>query len=163
MVEVDIIFFELKLREFIEYKYNSVDKYNPQKYIQPFNDIVAICMASSMAFRHFYKITAELMIQYDYPAMMQQFVDQFIEDVRTREYDIERFYRMYDDDLYNFVKIVSELDETMDSGEFEIVANLLKYLKTKCFFRFVVIVTHFSHQFKYFPSEITFAIFNHNE
>lgn len=82
------------------------------------------------------------MIQHNFPPIIQQYLDQFIYDVKLRRTNIEDFYRMYDDDLYNYVKIVSEIGENSESSEYKIVVHILESLREKCFYRFVVIVTH---------------------
>lgn len=144
MTEINEFFLNLKLRQYIEFKFDRIDGYDHITHVSDYNDFVAICMQSSMAFRHFYKHTANAMIQHNFPSTMQQYLDQFISDVKFQRINIEDFYRMYDDDLYNYVKIVNEISNSSDLNEQEIAVNMLQDLREKCFLRFVVVVTHFN-------------------
>lgn len=143
MVEINDVFFDLKLRQYIDFKFDRIEKYDHVSNVSDYNDFVAICVQSTMAFRHFYKVTARQMIHHNFPPIMLQYLGQFIHDVKLRRISVEDFYRMYDDDLYNYVKIVDKISGNSGSSEYDIVVDVLENLGKKCFYRLVVVVTHF--------------------
>lgn len=143
MIEINDVFFDLKLRQYIEFKFDRIEKYDHVSNVSDYNGFVAICTQSTMSFRHFYKVTARKMIEHNFPLIMLQYLNQFIHDVKLRRNSIEDFYRMYDDDLYNYVKIVNGISEDSGSIEYDIVGDILENLRAKCFYRLVVVVTHF--------------------
>lgn len=143
MIEINDVFFNLKLRQYIDSKFDCGEKYDHLSDISNYNDFVSICVESTMAFQHFYKVTASMMIQQNFPTIMLQYLDQFVFDVKLRRANAEDFYRMYDDSLYNYVKIANEINEETESAEYEIVVEMLQNLKWKCLHRFVIVVTHF--------------------
>lgn len=151
MIEINDVFFDLKLRQYVDFKFDRIEKYDHVSNVSDYNDFVAICVQSTMAFRHFYKVTARQAIQHNFPPMMQHFLDHFIHDVKLRRISAEDFYRMYDEDLYNYVKIVSEISGNSGSSEYDIVVNMLENLRAKSFYRLVVVATHsqkFTHLLK---------------
>lgn len=143
MIEINDVFFDLKLRQYVEFKFDCIEKYDYVSSVSDYNDFVAICVQSTMAFRHFYKVTARQAIQHNFPPIMLQYLDHFVHDVKLRRMSVEDFYRMYDDDLYNYVKIVSEISGNRGSSEYDIVVNMLENLRAKSYYRLVVVVTHF--------------------
>lgn len=147
IIDINEVFFNLKLRQYIDSKFDGVEKYDHLADISNYNDFVSICVQSKVAFQHFYKVTASMMIQQNFPTIMLQYLDQFVFDVKLRRTNADDFYRMYDDNLYNYVKIVNEMGEETDSAEYEIVVQMLQNLRWKCLHRFVVVVTHFTRFF----------------
>lgn len=128
----------------MEFQFDHIEKYDYVENIAKYNDFVAICLQSTVAFRHFYKITANTMIEHNFEPTIQNYLNQFISDVKIRQNTIENFHRMYDDDLYNYVKIVDEMNcDNSKSREYQIAIDMLQNLRDKSFCRFVVVVTHF--------------------
>lgn len=111
--------------------------------MKEYEDFVSICVHSTVAFRHFYKFTAKAMIEYNFPVAMQKYLEQFVYDVKLRRSNVEDFYRMYDDDLYIYVKIANEIGAHSNTSEYRAVVMMLELLRAKCFLHFVVVVTHF--------------------
>lgn len=146
----------------VDTMFESVDDYdidgNKEMYIR----LLTICNESPKIFQYFSKITAKKMIEWKFPDQVQSFLKQFIFDIRLRKRNYAEFNRMYDDDLFFYVEILSELLYGSDDGDSQAagsdvshnqtVCGILKNLKLKDFQRFVILVTHFD-QFLYLLNE----------
>lgn len=84
-------------------------------------------------------------MEFQHPQQMQTFVDQFIFDVRLRQPSAEDFCQMYSDDLYCYVKIVTELCSDSNRSSIEVMhtSSILENLRAKDLMRYVIISTHF--------------------
>lgn len=146
----DIIFdvtqdlYYLKLKQTLDDIYQSPDEYKiDTKYIHALN----ICLSSKSTFQHFYRQTALLMIKHLYPLNVQNYLDQFIFDIRIRKSPSD-FCEMYENDLYFYVKIATDANFSSDSHKKDENLNyfghsLLKNLRSKDLLKFVILRTHF--------------------
>lgn len=129
--------------------FRCIEMYNFIENSINYNRMISICNRSPIAFQQFYKITAQTMIDSNFPETIQLYLDQFIFDVRLSKQTIDGFCHMYNENLYFYVKIVCELfsgdsnNDNIDVTNCSIVIDILKNLKLKNFLGFVVIVTHF--------------------
>lgn len=133
-------FFELKLCQTINIIYKEPDDYNIDS---QYSKILNICLHSKKAFQFFYKKIAQTMINHKFPENIQTFLDQFILDIRIRCNSNDDFYRMYSDDLYFYVKILNEVDYESQVSVSYTVKCLLNNLKSRDFWKFVILTTHF--------------------
>lgn len=135
--------FYLKLNQTIDDMYWHPDSYKNigTNYVRLQN----ICSRSKLAFQHFCRRTANMMIEHQYPECMQIFLDQLVFDCRVRQQSSEEFFKMYSEDLYFFIKIMNEGGSDPKSGDTElnpIVCNILLNLRHKDLTRFVILTTH---------------------
>lgn len=146
--EVNKDFFYSKLRQTIDSDFQHPDnfKHIDSNYVRLLN----ICTKSKLAFQHFYRRAATIMMQHRYPDTMQDYLDQFVFDIRVRQPSLEEFYKMYAEDLYFYVKIINELDSSDSESQTAesvkdnpLVYNLLLNLQSKDLIRFVVLSSHF--------------------
>lgn len=125
--------------------YDLID--NHPMYIRLLN----ICKESPKMFRHFYRITAKKMIQWNYPKNVQAFLTELLFDIRIEKTTYAQFNQMYDQDLYFYVKMICETlygqndSENEDVAENPVVCDVLTGLRTRDFERFVILITHFPH------------------
>lgn len=143
--QMDKDYYHLKLHQTIDELYQRPDDYQIDS---KYTNVLNICLTSKLTFQYFYTHTALLMIKHQYPIIVQNFVDQFIFDVRLRQASIDDFCKMYEDDLYFYVKIVTdgcfspEYKQREDDLNY-VGESLLHNLRFKDQRRFVVIATHF--------------------
>lgn len=148
--EVNQDFFYLKLHQTIDDMYQQPGDYRiDTKYVHLLN----ICLNSKQTFQHFYRHTALLMIKHLYPLNIQKFLDQFIFDIRIRQYSMDNFCKMYEDNLYFYIKILTNdgFSSDLDQRNKDLIylgENLLKNLRSQNMLKFVIITTHFE-KFRY--------------
>lgn len=146
----DIIFavtqdhFYLKLKQTMDDMYRGIDDYKiDANYVHALN----ICLSSKSTFQYFYRHTALLMIEHLYPLNVQNYLDQFIFDIRIRKSPSD-FCEMYGEDLYFYVKLATDANFGSDSHERDENLNylghtLLGNLRSKDLLKFVILRTHF--------------------
>lgn len=138
-------FFYSKLLLTIDDIYQNPTCYNfDSNYVH----ILSICSKSKVAFQHFYKRTATMMLQYNFPANVQKYLDQLMFDIRIQLPSIEHFCEMYSTDLHFYVKLMSYSSSGTMSTDVKLntlVKNLLLNLKCKNYLKFVILTTHFKH------------------
>lgn len=90
------------------------------------------------------------MINNNFPDSIQTYLDRFLFDVRLRKQSISDFAHMYDENLYFYVKIITDVlysdsDSNDDKSVIknDIVRYLLMSLRYKNYTRFVILTTHF--------------------
>lgn len=137
-------FFYLKLYQTIDDIYAHPDSYNniDRNYVW----LRDICSKSKLAFQYFYRKTATIMIQHQYPECMQKYLDLLVSDVRLRQHTLDDFYQMYSEDLYFYVNIMNDSDSDSQSpvaASSPIVCNILRNLRCKDLMRFVIVASHF--------------------
>lgn len=130
-----------------------IDDFDLNKNKANYIRILAVCAESPKMFQHFYKLVAKKMIKWNFPEVIQAYIKQFVFDVRLRKQNYAQFNRMYDDNLFFYVEMISKLlygsdDEysqvtDSDLGRNRIVCDILKGLRESDFERFVILVTHF--------------------
>lgn len=137
--------FYLKLRQYIDAKYEHPRNFDiDSSYVR----ILNICLESNVAFQQFYRRTAQTMIENEFPAQIQSYLDQLLCDIRIRHTSTEQFYSMYSNDLYFYVQLVDHTCPTSTSNSNkakvnEIVSSILAKLKSEDYLRFVILTTHF--------------------
>lgn len=134
-------FFELKLCQTVDCIYQHPDDYSIDS---QYSRILNVCLHSKLAFRYFYKKIAQTMIEHKYPENIQTFLDQFVLDIRIRTNSIDEFCRMYAEDLYFYVRILTESSGETQTEPNYTVKCLLVNLKGKELWKFVVLTTHFN-------------------
>lgn len=144
---VNETYFNIKIRQLFERMYTSVESYDIVEQQINYIRAAALCSKSSKAFQYFYDITQQLMIDNNYPAAMQTYLDRFLFDVRLQMPSIDDFCQMYEPNLYYHVKILTDFQygkcNLSNDSAGEIVRSVLVHLKCKDLRRFVILVTHF--------------------
>lgn len=130
--------------------YRCVESYSIEDEQDTYIRGLSICSSSPKAFQHFYSITATIMINSNFPDSIQTYLDRFLFDVRLQKQSISDFSHMYDEKLYFYVKIITDVlysdnDSNDDKSmiQNDIVRCLLMNLRYKDYTRFVILTTHF--------------------
>lgn len=159
-IKISSTFFYQKLRQFIAKNFYKIECYNTMNMEINYSGFLQICHRSREAFQFFCRYTARKMIEYDYPTSMQCFLSDFVFDIRLRKGSLSEFFKMYEDELLNYVLIISEIlynsgggdedgtDEAANIGSNPFILDMLRHLKQNKFENFVIIVTHFK-EFSY--------------
>lgn len=142
--EISGPFFFAKLRQLIEEHFQKIENFDSVDDVFMYDRMVSLCERSPIAFRSFCDATVNLMVSENFPSKLQLFLSRFVSDVKLRKNSLEEFYKLYDESLYIYVKLVNEFDGRNDEEERGIITDLLKYLKEVEYKSFVIIVTHFS-------------------
>lgn len=149
-IEVNEVYFYLKLRRMLDDMYRYVENYSIENEQETYIRGLSICSSSPKAYQHFYQITATIMINNNFPDSIQTYLDRFLFDVRLRKQSISDFAHMYDENLYFYVKIITDVlysdsDSNDDKSVIknDIVRYLLMSLRYKNYTRFVILTTHF--------------------
>lgn len=140
LIEINQDLFYLKLRHTIDDTYKNPNNYEvDSNYVRLRN----ICTESNLAFQYFYRRAAQTMIDCQYSEHIQNYLDQFLCDIRIRQSTTEQFYSMYSDDLYYYVQFVDHSCSSSDATSNDIVESLLLKVKSENFLHFVILTTHF--------------------
>lgn len=135
-------FFYLKLKHTINDIFQQPQDYHTDsnKYLFVLN----ICLNSKLSFQHFYTHTALLMIQHQYPNVIQTFLDQFILDISIRQQTEDDFVLMYEESLQLYVRVSYICKDSSKKIE-HFGQNLLKNLRLKDMTKFVIVTSHFEN------------------
>lgn len=105
--------------------------------------MVSLCRRSSVAFRHFVRVIARLMIKYRFPGDMQKFLDQLLMELKL-DGGKDNLLHMYEEELINYALIcdISQSDHRNAEAK-DMVENCLNNLRRQNYENFVILSTHF--------------------
>lgn len=149
-------YFNTKLRQLFESMYTAAESYDIVEEQDTYIRALALCANSTKAFQYFYDVTQGIMIEYNFPEIIQTYLDRFIFDVRLQQQSIDDFCHMYEKNLYFHVKMVTDYQygrcNSSNDAAGDVIKCVLMHLKRIDFRRFVILTTHFE-VFRYLLKE----------
>lgn len=142
MVEVNITFFNLKLKQLLDELYRTPSDYDlgETSQIIKLDRTASICRQSHVAFQHLVRRIAQQMIKYHFPRNMQTFLERFLDETKL-SWENEKFFRLYEEELINYLWICDAV--RANDGASNVVEDCLKELRGQNYENFVILCTHF--------------------